>query len=194
MSLTSYRAAPPRGERVVWGVCGGGERVWLVWGVFRATGRPGDDRLSHVLRRSTIGAEGFHGRVRDGIGCRPLAMATRSSGRTGGFGPCQPGVSRRRSPGSVSRWGWGPCGRGCSDRWGIAGGGALGLGGLWLWGALWRLGLRARWGAVCRSEVGSVADRADRAISTGKLRTLLHVHTRPIDVVVCHGSDGEAWF
>ena len=39
--------------------------------------RPGGDRLSHVLRRSTIGAEGFHGRVRDGIGCLPLAIATR---------------------------------------------------------------------------------------------------------------------
>jgi hypothetical protein len=39
--------------------------------------RPGDDRLSRVLRRSTIGAEGFHGRVRDGIGCWPLAIATR---------------------------------------------------------------------------------------------------------------------
>ena len=32
-------------------------------------GRPGGDLLSHVLGRSTIGAEGFHGRVRDGIGC-----------------------------------------------------------------------------------------------------------------------------
>ncbi len=32
-------------------------------------GRLGDDLLSHALRRSTIGAEGFHGRVRDGIGC-----------------------------------------------------------------------------------------------------------------------------
>ena len=30
---------------------------------------PGGDRLSHVLRRSTMGAEGFHGRVRDGIAC-----------------------------------------------------------------------------------------------------------------------------
>ena len=31
--------------------------------------RPGDDLLFRALRRSTIGAEGFHGRVRDGIGC-----------------------------------------------------------------------------------------------------------------------------
>ena len=40
-------------------------------------GRPGSDLLSRALRRSTIGAEGFHVRVRDGIGCLPLAMATR---------------------------------------------------------------------------------------------------------------------
>src|ERR1700689_4269927 len=37
--------------------------------VYRGLGRPGGDLLSRVLRRSTIGAEGFHGRVRDGIGC-----------------------------------------------------------------------------------------------------------------------------
>src|SRR5437764_4772648 len=30
---------------------------------------PGGDLLFRALRRSTIGAEGFHGRVRDGIGC-----------------------------------------------------------------------------------------------------------------------------
>ena len=41
--------------------------------------RFGGALLSHVLRRSTIGAEGFHGRVRNGVGCRPLAMATRLS-------------------------------------------------------------------------------------------------------------------
>src|SRR6185437_7863585 len=52
MSLTSYRAAPPRGVRV------------CVWGI----GGPGGDLLFRALRRSTIGAEGFHGRVRNGIG------------------------------------------------------------------------------------------------------------------------------
>ena len=41
-------------------------------------GGPGGDLLFHALGRSTIGAEGFHGRVRDGIGCFTLAMATRS--------------------------------------------------------------------------------------------------------------------
>ncbi len=37
-----------------------------------------------------------------------------------------------------------------------------------------------------------------RAISNGKLHALLHFHTRPIDVVVFHGSDREhsfsGWF
>ena len=47
--------------------------------VGKYVGRPGGDRLSHVLRRSIIGAGEFHGRVRDGIGCRLPAMATRSS-------------------------------------------------------------------------------------------------------------------
>ena len=40
-------------------------------------GRPGSDLLSQVLRHSTIGAEAFNGRVRDGIGFRRLAKATR---------------------------------------------------------------------------------------------------------------------
>ena len=35
--------------------------------------RPGGDRLSRVLRRSIIGAEAFHGRVRNGIGWGHLA-------------------------------------------------------------------------------------------------------------------------
>src|SRR3954469_17867329 len=52
MSLTSYRAAPPRVG--VYGFGGSG---------------PGGDLLFRALRRSTIGAEGLHGRVRDGIGC-----------------------------------------------------------------------------------------------------------------------------
>ena len=39
--------------------------------------RPGDDLLSRVLRQSTIGAEAFDGRVRDGIGSDRLAKATR---------------------------------------------------------------------------------------------------------------------
>ena len=34
-----------------------------------AVGRLGNDLLSRALGHSTIGAEGFHGRVRNGIGC-----------------------------------------------------------------------------------------------------------------------------
>ena len=33
-------------------------------------------------------------------------------------------------------------------------------------------------------------DQANRAISNGKLHALLHFHTRPINVVVFHGSQG----
>src|SRR3546814_6689847 len=89
MSLTSYRAAPPRGRAIGFesdGLPSGARRgAWrglefqgwscAVLGCFAARcffsvlGRPGGDILSHVLRTSTIGAEGFHGRVRDRIGC-----------------------------------------------------------------------------------------------------------------------------
>ena len=37
-------------------------------------------------------------------------------------------------------------------------------------------------------------DQADRAISTGKLNALLRLHTRPINVVVYHGSQGRTRF
>lgn len=43
----------------------------------RLLGRPGNDLLSRVLRRSTIGAGAFHGRVRDGIGWGTDAMVTK---------------------------------------------------------------------------------------------------------------------
>ena len=43
----------------------------------RVFGRPGGDLLSQVLRHSTIGAEAFDGRVRDGIGSGHFARATR---------------------------------------------------------------------------------------------------------------------
>ena len=76
MSLTSYRAAPPR----VSGFQARGDRAKRLFreeGRFSVLGRPGDDLLSHVLRQSTIGAKAFDGRVRDGIGSYHLARATR---------------------------------------------------------------------------------------------------------------------
>src|SRR5436189_6132448 len=42
-------------------------------------GRPGSDLLFQALRLSTIGAEEFNGRVRDGNGFRLLARTTRSA-------------------------------------------------------------------------------------------------------------------
>ncbi len=100
---------------------------------------PGSDRLSRVLRRSTIGAEGFNGRVRNGIGFGPPARATKPAKHRIDTG------SRNAVP------------RG-------------------------------------RRTLINESDQAERAISTGKLRTLLRFHTRPIDVVVFHGSSGRTRF
>ena len=44
--------------------------------------RFGGDLLSHVLRRSTIGATALNGRVRDGIGCFARAMTTKPNKHT----------------------------------------------------------------------------------------------------------------
>ena len=87
MSLTSYRAAPPRVKKLK------GKSQWALGDVYRlpnahwhcrfhkekhsALSRPGDDLLSQVLRHSTIGARAFDGRVRDGIGSDRSAKATR---------------------------------------------------------------------------------------------------------------------
>src|SRR5437764_3285524 len=46
-------------------------------GEFLVLGRPGSDLLSQGLSHSTIGAEEFNGRVRDGIGFKLLARTTR---------------------------------------------------------------------------------------------------------------------
>ena len=72
MSLTSYRATPPRANR--------GKHVN---GFFEhaLAAKPGDDLLFHRLSDSTIGAVRFHGRVRDGIGWVTDAMATKLWGQ-----------------------------------------------------------------------------------------------------------------
>lgn len=102
--------------------------------------RPGNDLLSRVLRHSTISAEKFNGRVRDGIGFWLLAQAT---------GPAKDMASIRSFV--------------CSQLW-------------------------------CFADIDHENDQADRAISTGKLSTLLRLHTRPINVVVFHGSQGISRF
>lgn len=76
MSLTSYRAAPPRANA---GALLGAERGTIVNGFCSVTpaSMPGGDLLFHCLSNSTIGAVWFHGRVRDGIGWVTDAMATK---------------------------------------------------------------------------------------------------------------------
>ena len=175
MSLTSYRAAPPR--VTVRRPVGGGRLPAAAWGPLRWSvscptgswssewvsrvdlGGPGGDRLSRALRHSTMGAEAFDGRVRDGIGSGGFAWATRPakidappSARGTGLGGVGGGGVRKRVSGR----------RRSSRREG------------WAW-----------------SDEG---DQAERAISTGQLHASLRFHTRPIDVVVFHGSSGRTRF
>ena len=74
MSLTSYRAAPPRADWVAPDIFFGGVIAERYSGLLS---RFGGDLLSHVLRRSTIGAAALNGRVPDGIGCFARAMTTK---------------------------------------------------------------------------------------------------------------------
>lgn len=118
-------------------------------------GRPGSDLLSRVLRQSTIGAEEFNGRVRDGNGFRLLATTTR------------PAKDKQRSN---------------------------------IWSVLElahpsRLSISHA--VVTRTtdmDTENESNQANRTISTGKLHALPHFHTRPINVVVYHGSQGNARF
>ena len=61
--------------------CGGGEEAMVRVCFGALTGGPGDDLLSHRWACSTIGAQGFHGRVRNGVGWFTLAVITRPSGQ-----------------------------------------------------------------------------------------------------------------
>ena len=184
MSLTSYRAAPPR-------VGGGG-------GVLDPARRPGGDRLSRALWRSTMGAGAFHGRVRDGIGCAVPAMATGPPRRIRGIG-CVARARMRvhvrvrslarvldRLPGSVPRGPpvaaarrcarRGPAKRGRPRRRCGGGGDGVVVAGA-LAGACWSAPVS------CREPV--------RAIRTARLRASLRLHLRPIHVLVWHGPRGD---
>lgn len=67
---TNQNAASPRGDGVL-------SIHDIERGEFLVLGRPGSDLLSQGLSHSTIGAEAFNGRVRDGIGLRRFARTTR---------------------------------------------------------------------------------------------------------------------
>jgi hypothetical protein len=79
MSLTSYRAAPPRAKGKRRPSQGEVRRPgnYAPKEEFSALRRPGNGLLSQVLRHSTIGAKAFDGRVRDGIGSNHSAKVTR---------------------------------------------------------------------------------------------------------------------
>ena len=179
MSLTSYRAAPPRVKGCL---CSrlrrrrGHDRqtrrlkrrsaalmpvsVLIVKRRMSVLGRSGDDLLSRVLRHSTIGAEAFNGRVRDGIGF----LAPRSDHRTGEGQ--QQGRRARRHPRRPFRT---------------------------------RSGPRTRSSGLCLhphpiTDMDHESNQANRAISTSQLNALPRLHIWPINVVVFHGSQGSTRF
>ena len=135
-----------------------------MWRRLWTFGGPGGDRLSHVLRRSTIGAEVFHGRVRDGIGC----WGPRYGHQVGGTS-----VVRKCDDVGMGMDPWGMC---LISRWFPL------RAGLTLVPAFGAGDLRRGW------------DQAGRAISKAQLHALLRVHMPPIDVMVYHGSSGKAGF
>ncbi len=134
--------------------------------------RFGGDLLSQGLSPSTIGATALNFRVRDGTGCFARAMTTKPSkyqkpsafGIGGRQGICKANA-RCRTP-VMSRGGF-PKAEGQSTCCPSV---CVCVFGFWL------------------SFTGS--DQANRAISTGQLNALLHLHLRPIDVVVFHGPQG----
>jgi hypothetical protein len=75
MSLTSYRAAPPRAKSTM--AVSGLVLDVIVREIRAFLARFGGDLLSHVFRRSTIGAVALNGRVRNGAGCFAHAMTTK---------------------------------------------------------------------------------------------------------------------
>ena len=120
-------------------------------GRFLVLGRPGSDLLSQGLSHSTIGAEAFNGRVRDGIGLRRFAKTTRPA-------------KDKKTKQAIFCWRLAPS------------------------HFILVTGLQDL------MDTENESNQADRTISTGKLHALLHFHTRPINVVVFHGSQGNARF
>ena len=76
---------------------------------FDRLGWPGNDLLSQALRHSTIGAEVFDGRVRDGIGSGHLAKVTR---------PAKPIGARLSPDGEDGASAWPDLGGGVDQRTG----------------------------------------------------------------------------
>ena len=136
--------------------------------------RFGGDLLSHVLRRSTIGATALNCRVRDGIGCFARAIATKPKKKHGPVAFAYPTQKHQVVPSLVYCWFCVAFDKAVFTAFVL----------LTVPGALARL--------ACLAVSGS--NQAYRAISTSQLNALLHLHLWPIDVVVFHGSQGRPCF
>ena len=168
MSLTSYRAAPPRGGRRAAGSGGGGRaagrRAGTTW---RSGGRPADPAATRSP--APWGAvpwarRGFTAEFGMGSGGAPALSAAGSGGRP-------PGRAGRARPVSVGR---SVVGRSAGGR---AAGAVVGSGSP----------PRAARRPLAGGAVAAGGVEVVRAIRTGQLRASPRVHTRPIDVVVSHG-------
>ncbi len=137
-------------------------------------GRPGSDLLSQGLSHSTIGAEEFNGRVRDGIGFRLLARTTRPA-------KDKENEASSNAQHSSAVLGLDPRTHAQAEQG--------------LFDLIHSMDCRVKPGNDSEvMDTENESNQADRTISTGKLHALLHFHTRPINVVVFHGSQGNARF
>ncbi len=137
-------------------------------------GRPGSDLLFQVLRLSTIGAGEFNGRVRNGIGFRLSAKTTRPAKD----GSRSKDWSLELSSLDVLYLDERHLDHSSLDQSHLARTGAMSK--------------TAR--EASRMGIEDKSNQVIRAISTGKLNALLRLHTRPINVVVFHGSQGSSRF
>jgi hypothetical protein len=190
MSLTSYRAAPPRvGVSWVWscrGLCGGvfpgreaapagrSPRVWVDWKTWRRPTLPCLEAQYHGRWGFSRPSSGWD-RVRAPRHDHQVVQSTHLRGPV-------PGRGRGGLP------------------WGAARGGSGGSGAVCV---SCRCGVAVDHPGICDLGMISVHGvgggyRAARAIRTGQLRALPRLHIRPINVMVCHGpvgvAPGEIWF
>ena len=147
--------------------------------------RSGGDLLSRTLRCSTIGGAALNGRVRDGIGCIPAPMAAGPDQSPPQTPAQRPLEGAPPPPGtSVAAPACPPLTRGDrAQRPRRARRGPFQAKG--------RMSELPRGRGASRALPVAGSDPAYRTISTGQLSALPRLHLRPIDVVVCHGPQGD---
>ena len=140
-------------------------------------GRPGNDLLSRVLRHSTIGAEEFNGRVRDGIGFFSSSLKSPDRRRTNRQG--SQGLHPELCSSKVKILSYHPH-RSRTAR-------SASLNGR-------RRRFAGSFSSITITDSDHESNQANRAISTSQLNASPRLHTWPINVVVFHGSDREHSF